>query len=305
MILVTGGAGVLGSRLVKGLAARGHKVRVLTLAGDPFVTRLDGTNCEIAYGDVADARSLDGVFDGVRTVYHLAAVIIARDPDTLRRINVEGTRNMVEGAERAGAEHFIYVSSISAAAPEGSDYAQSKLQAEAIVKSRKSMRHTIVRPSLIYGKDQGQEFMMFMESLLKYPVVPFVGRGLARKNPVLADDVVTGLIPIAGNPKTYDKTYSFVGGEEITIYDLARLMLACRGISKPIFRIPLPLCRLAAFVMEKTMKNPPLTRYAISRIEHDAPFSIAEARADLGYDPIGVTEGLRRCYGQFSFRSRT
>jgi nucleoside-diphosphate-sugar epimerase len=299
MILVTGGAGVLGSRLVKGLALRGHKVRVLTLPGDPFVGRLDGTACEIAYGDVADAVSLAGIFEGIQTVYHLAAVIIARDRETLQRINVEGTRNVADGAERAGAEHFIYVSSISAASPEGSDYAQSKLQAEEIVKSRKAMHHTIVRPSLIYGKDQGQEFMMFMESLLKYPVVPFVGRGLARKNPVLADDVVTGLIPIAGNLRAYDKTYYFIGGEEISIYDMARLILKCRGISKPILRIPLPLCRLAAAVMEKTMKNPPLTRYAISRIEHDAPFDIAEAREDLGYNPVGVTEGLRRCYGQF------
>jgi dihydroflavonol-4-reductase len=124
MILITGGAGVMGSRLVKGLVATKHKVRVLTLPGDK-AKPLEGVPCEIVYGDVSDASSLKGVCDGVKTVYHLAAIIIAYDPADLRRINIEGTRNVVNGALAAGAEHFIYISSASATWPEGSEYAQS------------------------------------------------------------------------------------------------------------------------------------------------------------------------------------
>jgi nucleoside-diphosphate-sugar epimerase len=299
MILVTGGAGVLGSRLVKGLVSRGHKVRVLVLPDDPSAERLSDVACEIVYGDVAAAASLAGIFDGVKTVYHLAAIIISYESDTLWRINVGGTRNMVSGALGAGVEHFIYISSVSASFPQGSDYAQSKLQAEQIVKSQNKMHYTIVRPTLIYGKGQGQEFMMFMDSLTKYTIVPFVGQGEAKKNPVLADDIVAGLLPIAGNHKTYNKTYNFSGGEEINLYDLARLMLKSQGMSRPFLCIPLPICRLIAFIMEMTMKRPPLTRYAISRIEHDAVFDNTEAREDLGYNPVGVTEGLQLCYGPF------
>ncbi len=262
MILVTGGAGVMGSRLVKGLVENGYKVRVLTLPNDPNVSRLDGVDCEIVYGDVSVAASLKGVFKVIKTVYHLAAIIIAYDREMLWRINIEGTRNVVEGALHAGANHFIYVSSISAALPEGSDYAQSKLAAEAIVKSQGRMHYTIVRPTLTYGPDEGQEFMMFMESLKKYPVVPFVGRGRARKNPVLADDIVKGLLPIANNPKAYGKTYNFSGGEEISMWNLAHLMLKHQGISKRFIPVPIPICRCIAFVMEKTMRRPPLTQYA-------------------------------------------
>lgn len=296
MILVTGGAGVLGSRLVRGLVEDGNRVRALTLPGDPFVSRLADVRCEIVYGDIADDASLAGLFDGVGTVFHLAAVIIAPDDDVLRRVNVEGTRNVVRRAAEAGTAHFVHCSSAAAVNPGSSAYARSKVEAEGIVRGESRMRWTIVRPTLIYERGGGQEFMLFLASLLRYPVVPFVGRGRAKKNPVAADDVVRGLRAVANNPRTFGKTYNLSGGEEIAIADLARLMLEHQGVSKPFVHVPLPLCRFAAFAMERTMRNPPLTRYAISRIEEEAALDNAEARRDLGYAPIGVREGLERCY---------
>jgi nucleoside-diphosphate-sugar epimerase len=296
MILVTGGAGVMGSRLVRALVERGNRLRVLALPNDPKVSFLNGVECEIVYGDVSRPESLRGVFDGIETVYHLAAVIIAYDRNVLWRINVEGTRNVVQGALAAGAGHFIFVSSASAEWPEGSDYSQSKLAAEQIVKSQAGMKWTIIRPTLTYGRDEGQEFLMFLESLTKYPVVPFIGRGRAMKNPVLADDIVRGLMAVAGNPKTFGQTYNFSGGEDISIWNLGRLMLKHQGISKPFFPVPVPICRALAWAMEKTMKRPPLTRYGISRILHEAAFDHASATRDLGYNPVGVREGLERAY---------
>ncbi|MDD5306535.1 MAG: NAD-dependent epimerase/dehydratase family protein [Deltaproteobacteria bacterium] len=295
MILVTGGAGVVGARLVRGLATAGHAVRALTLPGDPNAARLADTGCEIAYGDVADAGSLVRVFDGVHTVYHLAAVIITRDPRDYDRINVGGVRNVVAGARAAGVTHFVHVSSAAALHPEGSAYARSKLEGERIVSSQDAMRFTIVRPTLVYDRDGGQEFRMFLAALERFPVAPFVGLGRARKNPVHADDVVKGLLAIAGNPRAHGKTYALSGGEAIPVRELAKLMLRLRGSSRPIVPVPVPLCRLAAFVMERVMSDPPLTRYAVSRIVEDADLDNSEARRDLGYDPVGVREGLARC----------
>jgi nucleoside-diphosphate-sugar epimerase len=138
--------------------------------------------------------------------------------------------------------------------------------------------------------------MIFMESLKKWPVVFFVGGGRARKNPVLVDDAAQGLFAMAGNQKTYGKTYNFSGGEEISILNLARLMLRHQGLSKPILRVPVPVCRVAASWMERVMNRPLLTQYAISRILHDAAPDNTEARRDLGYNPVGIREGLKRCY---------
>lgn len=286
----------MGSRLVKGLVKAGNRVRVLTLPNDPNVSRLEEIDCEIVFGDISDADSLKGVFDGAKTVYHLAAIIIAHDPRIFQRINVEGTRNMVERAAIASTKHFIYVSSASVIFPNASDYSRSKMEAERIVISQKSMYYTIVRPTLVYERDGGQEFMMFMDYLNKYPIVPFIGRGRAKKNPVFVDDVVQGMLAIANNPKTYGKIYNFSGGEEISIWDLAHLMLKHQGLAKPFIPIPIPMCRLIAIIIERMMKHPPLTGYAISRIVQDADLDNTSARNDLGYKPIGITEGLQKCY---------
>jgi NADH dehydrogenase len=296
MILVSGGAGVMGSRLVRGLVERGHKVRVLTLPNDPYVSRLDGLDCEIFYGDVSDASSLHGAFDNVKTIFHLAAIIIAHDPSLYEKININGTRNMVEGGIAAGVEHFILVSSASVIYPKTTAYSRSKIECEQIVKEQKSMHYTIVRPTLAYNENGGQEFLMFMDYLKKYPVVPFVGRGKALKNPVHVDDLMKGFLAIPGNKKAYGKIYGFCGGEEIKIWDLAKLMLKHKKISKPFVPIPVPICKMLSKVMEAFMKNPPLTWQSIAGIIQDANLDRSSATEDLGYKPIGVREGFQKCF---------
>jgi nucleoside-diphosphate-sugar epimerase len=293
MILISGGAGMLGAPLVRELVGRGYRVRVLTLPEDRTSNNLRGLFCEIVRGDVSDSRSLDGIFDGVKTVYHLAAVIIA-GRDKIRRVNVEGTRNMVKGAASSGVGHFVYVSSAAVLYPYSTPYARSKMDGERIVNDQKDMHVTTVRPTLIYGRGGGQEFTMFLEYLDRYPVVPFIGRGSAKKNPIHVDDLVRGLAAIAGNPQAYGKTYNLCGGQEITIREMARLILLNQGRAKPIISVPLWVANGLAIVLEKTMKNPPLARYAISRIVQDAAPDGSEARDDLGLAPIGFEEGIRR-----------
>ena len=296
MILVTGGAGVMGSRLVRGLVERGEKVRVLTLPGDPYVTRLDGLDVDIRYGDISNAATLSGVFDGVETVFHLAAVVLSRNPAVFKRVNVEGTRNMVAGATAAGVKHFIYVSSASVVYPKPTPYSLSKRECERIVSSQDSMHYTIIRPTLAYSESGGEEFLLFMNYLKRFPVVPFIGRGKALKNPVHVDDLMRGFLAIPGNPKTYGKIYQFSGGEEITIRNLAKLILKQLGLSRPFLTIPVPVCKAVAAVMARTMKNPPLAWNVIAGITQDANLDNSLARQDLGYSPIGIREGLERCF---------
>jgi NADH dehydrogenase len=296
MILVSGGAGVMGARLVHGLVKAGWKVRVLTLPNDPYVSRLDGLDCEIFYGDVSDAKSLQGAFEGIDIVYHLAAIIITHDTGLFRKINVQGTQNMVDQAVAAGVKQFIYVSSASVVYPKTTTYSESKRECERIIKQNDKMNYTIVRPTLVYEKDGAQEFMMFLEYLKKYRVVPFIGRGRALKNPVHTEDTLQGLLAIAGNEKTYGKIYNLSGGEEISIRDLGKLMLKHQGMKKLFIPIPVPVCILISKLMNQFMKKPQLTWNVIAGITQDANLDNTSARKDLKYNPIGVTEGLQKCY---------
>jgi NADH dehydrogenase len=251
---------------------------------------------ELRHGDVTDPASLVGVCDGVQTVCHLAAVLIADDPAVFEAVNVGGTRNVLQGAAAAGVQHFIFVSSASVVYPHMTPYSRSKRECERLVREQTGMQWTIVRPTLAYNEHGGEEFRMFLAYLERYPVVPFIGLGRALKNPVHVDDLMRGFLAVVGNPTAHGKVYNFSGGEEISIRDLAHLMLAHRGISKPFVTLPVPLCKAAAWVLARVMRRPPLTWNVIAGITQDANLDNSQARRDLGYHPIGVREGLERSF---------
>jgi nucleoside-diphosphate-sugar epimerase len=297
-VLVTGAAGVMGRRLVRGLLARGFEVRCLVLPRDPLRAELSalGADIEIFEGDISEARTLTGLCEGVDTVYHLAAVILAPDPSVFTRVNREGTRNLLLAARGTSVRHFIYVSSASVTYPRRTAYAESKLAAERLVRAEPGLSFTIVRPTLVYDEHGGQEFVLFRDYLLRFPIVPFIGTGHALKRPVWTEDIVVGLLAIAGNPESYGKLYNFSGGEPISMRDFAQLILDHNGVRKPFVSLPVVLCQLAAVVMKLGMPRPPLTLSAIAGIVNDANLDPSDASRDLGYRPIGVHEGFRRCF---------
>jgi nucleoside-diphosphate-sugar epimerase len=297
--LVTGAAGVMGSRLVRLLAERGWLVRGLVMPGDPLRARVQGA-CEIVEGDLQDPASLERACQDVEVVYHLAAVILSPDPTVFARVNRDGTAHVVQAAVMAGVRHLVYVSSASVVYPRRTRYAQSKLEAEEIVKRAPGLQYTIVRPTLVYDEGGGQEFRLFLDYLRRFPVVPFVGPGHAKKRPVFSGDVVEGLARIAGNARALGKTYNLSGGEAIAIGEMARLMLEHHGVRKRFLHLPVPLCRAVAAGMGALLEDPPLNHYTIAGMINDADLDPGEAMRDLGYQPRGVRAGFAQCFPQRS-----
>lgn len=295
LVLVTGGLGVMGATLVKGLLARGFRVRVLDNS-ERFRDRLAGHDVDIRIGDITDKKSLAGCFAGVAIVYHLAAVLIAYDDGIFKRVNVGGTRNVLAAAAEAGVRQFIHVSSASVTYPFTTNYSLSKRETEQMVRSQNSMDWTIVRPTLAYNENGGEEFNMFLACLRKYPVVPFIGDGTAMKRPVHCDDLMSGFLAVAGNPKAFGKIYAFSGGEAISIGEMAKLMLEHVGEKKPFIHIPVPICKLMARVAGIVQKRPGLTWNAIAGVIQDADLDNSEAQRDLGYRPMTFHEGLEKSY---------
>lgn len=295
-VLVTGAAGVMGARLVRGLLDRGFAVRCLVLPNDRGGEQLQALGAEVCRGDVTEPASLGGLCRDVHTVYHLAAVILSNDTSVFRRVNRDGTANLLRAAVSARAEHFIYVSSASVTYPRRTPYARSKFEAEELVRDETRIAHTIVRPTLVYDEHGGQELALFRAYLQKYPLVPFIGPGLARKRPVFSGDVIDGLVALADRASVRGKLYNLSGGESITIADLARLILKHSGQSKPFVHLPVPLCQALALLAALSQRRPTLTLSAIAGLVEDADLDPSEAMRDFGYHPLGVREGFARCF---------
>ncbi len=293
MILVTGGAGMIGSTLVRGLVEQGHKVRVLTLPGDPCVSRLEGLDVEVFYGDISDASSLDGSCDGVDTVFHLAAVLLSDNPALFERVNAGGTRNVLNAAKAAGVGHFVLCSSISVTYPFTTPYNDSKREAERVVRKESGdLAWTIVRPTLAYNEIGGEEYRAFVDFLKRWPIAVFVGRGEARKNPVHCDDLARGLLAIRGNLQAVGKTYPLCGGEAISLWEMGRLSLEHEGVKRIFLPIPVWICRLAALFVARVLGRPAFAAHVIAGLTLDALPDWSQAREDLGYQPRGFRAGL-------------
>jgi len=286
---------MLGSRLARRLAEAGARVRALDLPGCA-ASRLDGCGCEVAFGDVTERASLDAPMRGAKTVFHLAAAIVSRDPGAFRRVNVEGTRNVVAAASAAGVRHFVYVSSASVTYSRQTWYSRSKAEAEAIVRSQRDMPFTIVRPTLVYDRTGGQEIEMFMRYLRRLPVVPFVGSGRALKRPVYSGDIVEGLARLAGNAGTHGQTYNFSGGEAITMMDLAGLLMRQAGLRRPIVPVPAFLWRAALWKLGVLVGSRALAGQIVSGFTEDADLDNSQARRDIGFDPLPASVGIPRYF---------
>jgi NADH dehydrogenase len=297
-ILITGGTGAMGSVLVRKLSDLGYGLRVLTLPGDKKnAIGLHEAGADVRFGNIANPSDCRGLCDGVTTVLHLAAVIITNDESLYTSVNAGGTRNILASAAAAGGvSHFIHVSSASVVYPKTTPYSISKRLAEDLVRKSK-LSWTIVRPTLVYGKQGGQEFDMFLSYLKRFPAVPFIGSGNALKRPVFVDDVVDGLVKLACLKTGKNHVYNFSGATSISMLDFSRLCLTLMGKeAKPVVHLPVWLCLGLAGIMKRMMSNPPLKWSVIAGITQDADLDPSEAKHDLGYAPRGVEQMLPECF---------
>jgi NADH dehydrogenase len=169
------------------------------------------------------------------------------------------------------------------------------MKCEKMVTAQDELKWTIVRPTLAYDKSGGQEFVMFTNALLRFPVAFLIGPGQAIKNPVLVDDLIRGFVKLPGNKKAFNKIYSFCGSEEIRVRDLAKLILELHGRKSLLVPIPVWICKTIASIVGRLTPRPPLTWNGILGLTQNANPDWSQARRDLDYNPVGVRQGLRQC----------
>jgi uncharacterized protein YbjT (DUF2867 family) len=288
MIFVAGGTGFIGTALIAALKEDGHAVRCLVRALQRE-SRCEEMGFETVPGDITEGESLRGALEGVRMVVHLVGIIEERGKQTFKKVHVEGTRNLIEEARRAGVKHFFYQSAIGADLGSWAAYHRTKAEAEEMVKAS-GIPYTIFRPSLVIG--QGGGFIEKLQGIIKTgPVIPVPGKGEAKLQPIHVGDLVKCIVKTIDNPGALGRTYELGGPEHLTYNQVVKTVAAAIGVEKPLVHIPFALASLGVKILERTPLRP-ATLEQLRLLNTDNICERDSVRKNFGFEPISLKEAL-------------
>jgi len=313
MNLITGAAGHIGNVLVRELLSRGEKVRALILPGED-TRSLDGLPVERVEGNVLDLDSLRAAMQDVDVVFHLASLVsITKDQEELvRKVNVDGTRNVIEAVKDARVRRLVYTSSIHALErppigtpvnealkfdPENAAgvYDQTKAEASLLVKQAASegLDAVILCPTGVTGpydfrrSEVGELILSFMQKRITFLVE-------GAYDFVDVRDVATGQI-LARDYAKSGETY-ILGGERIELKLMHDLVKKVTGKDTKVLSFPLPVALIVAPIAELyykvTKTRPRFTRYSIETVISNSEIYSDKAKAELGYKPRSLVNSI-------------
>ncbi len=316
LTLVTGASGFLGWHVAKILTQRGANVRALCRTS----ASLRELDVERVDGDLRDPDSLARAVKGCDRVFHVAADyrLWTKNPQDLYESNVDGTRNLLDAAERSGVTKFVYTSTVGcigmpkdslgdeetpvSVADMAGHYKRSKWLAEqvALEKSRSGFPVVIVNPTAPIGDHDWKPTPTgkIVLDYLKGKLSAFVDTGL---NVVDADDIALGHY-LAGEYGRSGQRY-ILGCENLTLQQILARLARIAGKPEPRLRVPYPIAYAAGVVSTAianlTGKEPmaPLEAVRMARkkmfVRHD------KATRELGFAPGSTTEALTKAVSWF------
>jgi uncharacterized protein YbjT (DUF2867 family) len=250
VLLLTGATGLVGSALLRRLTAVGQPVRCLVR--DPRRLGPDRVRVQIALGDLADPPSFRNALRGVRTVVHLAAAIRDQRAGSIEELNGIATWRMVQAAERAGVEHFVFFSALGAASHDRTRVLRAKALAERAVLAS-DVRHTVFAPSLVYAP--GDRLLTLIErTALVAPVMPLSGRGAALCQPIWSEDVADCVMAVLAEAQPRER-YELAGPQTLSHREVVELVLAAAGRTRPILSVPPGLVNRVLRAAEVLLKS--------------------------------------------------
>jgi nucleoside-diphosphate-sugar epimerase len=328
-VLVTGGTGFLGRRIVERLLSQGRTVRVLARTPAPD---LEARGVRFIRGAVEDPKIVESACAGTGTVFHVAAKVgvWGRYADFFS-VNNLGTRAILEGCRKAGVPRLVYTSTPSvvyngrdlAGADESlpltttcpCSYPLTKAIAERDVLAANSagLRTVSLRPHLIWGPGDPHLVPRILDRA-RSGRLRIVGSGLNRVDMVHVENVVDAHLLAEGSlsadlgtdsqPPACGRAYFITNGEPVSLWGWINELLASLGRPPVIRRISLPAATAIGAACEAAWRilplsgEPPLTRFVAAELAKDHWFDISAARRDLGYFPrISMAAGTAELVG--------
>ncbi len=308
-VLVTGATGFIGRRLVEALRESNAAIYAL-MRHVPQARRVPWPKDAVIerHGDFERPQTLDGVCTGVETVFHLAGYggpeLDGAAVNAHWRVTVEGTRNLLAEAAKAGVRRFVFVSSVKVMGEGGSDcldetslpapvsfYGRAKHAAERLVLdagTSTDLHACVVRLPLVYGLDNEGNIPRMIASVDHgfFPPLPEIGN---KRSMVHVDDAVQALLLAATSPQARGQVYIATDGEE---YSARRLYSAiCRALGRPVPRWALPElvwwvgARIGDALGRVIGRALPLNSEVVGKLIGSACYSAHKIARELGYRP--------------------
>jgi dihydroflavonol-4-reductase len=302
-IMITGGTGFVGGLVLSRLVADGRQVRAL-VRRPVDRERLPDPRVELALGQLEDEESLARAADGCEVVYHLAGLnqLCLADPTPLYRVNVEGTRRMLEAARRAGVRRVVHTSSAATLGGDGSSvldetaappaeftshYARSKFEAEQLALDFRGVEVVAVNPSSVQGPGRttgtATVFIGYLNGRLPFDLPARFGVCYTR-------DCVDGHL-LAETKGRAGQRY-VLNTATVTNSEAIDLIAVIAGLADRPRTLPLPVAMGAAAVAEAVARvrgrQPRLCRESVRTLGHPHLYDGSRATRELGlrYTPL-------------------
>jgi len=274
MYLVTGADGFIGKLLVERLRKEGIDYRALVRPDE----------------DLLKPKTLITATKNIDIVIHLAGITHAFDKSLYKKVNAEGTKNLIAACRKNEVNKIIYIST-RAISPLGGPYSVSKIEAEEAVKNS-SITFTILRLAEVYGgnKNKGIEHLAGM--IKKLPAIPIIGSGNYRLQPVYVKDVIDAIILASRQDKANFKTYNIAGPDVFSYNDLVRAICKQLNLKRRLIHIPVIFALACAYFNYHVFKKIIIYPDQIPRLISPKEESIEKAMEDFNYSPMRFKDGL-------------
>lgn len=307
-ILITGASGAVGPRVVEAFHQAECSVRTLSL--DLPGKALFPSGVETQIGDITDSAAARSAVEGIDAVVHMAALLHIMDPEPAlqqeyERINVGGTKTVVQASIAAGVKRVVLFSTIAVygyktgqiltedtePAPD-TFYAQTKRAAERVVLAARrpdgERLGTVLRLSAVYGARVKGNYRRLLASLARRRFIP-IGSGANRRTLVYDRDVAASAVLAALHPAAAGQVFNVSDGRFHTMQEIIQTLTRALGCPAPRVTLPVGPVRLAAGVVEDMARGlgrkPPITRSAIDKYTEDVAVSGQRIQTQLGFVP--------------------
>jgi uncharacterized protein YbjT (DUF2867 family) len=291
-VLVTGGTGFIGPKVVQALRAHGHEVRALVRRPER-ATELTALGADLVTGDVTDPASLRAAVDGCTHVVHLVSILTG-SPADFQRVMTQGTKNLLTAASVAGIERFVLMSALGTteATKDTVPYFGAKWAMEQET-ARSGLEYTIFRPGFVFGRDGGA-LPLFIKQVKYSPVVTVIGSGQQRIQPIWVEDVAEYFARGVDHPQAAKRTFEIGGPDVVTWNELYPRIAKALGKRRRLVHVPSALARTGARLTQWA-PGAPLTTDQVAMIEAGDNVATRSDAVDTFQLPlVPLDEQLRR-----------